>query len=108
MAKGGGRGKGRPREVMISFLQSGFTLATSSGAECSYNGKSPRSDSSEIAEDAAPTVVELDSYISAVKQIWDLNTEEEKEERAKKIEDGAIPPLRKRGMPLGYVAPHLK
>lgn len=40
-------------------------------------------------------------------KITELISDEEKERTAAKVEDGEIPPLKKRGMPLGYVAPIL-
>lgn len=52
--------------------------------------------------------IELEIQDSELKQQPELKTEEEKDMVAHKIEEGELPPMRRRWISLGYVAPILK
>lgn len=108
MAKGRGRLKGRP--VTIADL-SGQGVMNSSPvitlvAESSSAGAARPNGTVTMA--AIKQQVELEMQNLELKQKEDVIEEVAKEAEASKIEEGEIPPARKRGMALGYVAPTLK
>lgn len=113
MAKGAGRPKGQPRKIEI---QAGETQGTpvlgdkveSSTAREGRTGENQDGNGKMDSTGMAEQQFELDLSSSTAPPAEEAVSETEKEEVAKKIEDGEAPPLRKRGMPLGYVAPLLK
>lgn len=114
MVKGGCRPKGRPRKLGNFIPQTQHTITTPT-AEI---GESSRSAAASESHTPVPTFdgtiesiktrIELEIHESEMKQQPDLKTEEEKEVVAQKVEEGEVPPMRKRGMALGFVAPTFK
>lgn len=117
MAKGSGLPKARPRKIPIlsEKLQDAFTPVLSTAGECSIMAETAGMIQTPINgpvtfEDIKQTIeleLQLDLQSLVLKQ-EELQKEGKKEAEVLKIEEGEIPPLRKRGMALGYVAPILK
>lgn len=106
MTKGGGKPKGRPKKIgnVIPPPQLNVSIPREE-AKCSYAAAL----SSEVAGgETATTPIELE-FLSTVGPTEDMGRSEAvKEATAKKVEEGEAPPMRKRGIALGYVRPVLK
>lgn len=110
MAKGGGGGaRGRPRKLMNAAVTAP-PIFTPPRVEPAESSSADRDLELKAGGSNGPVdgVNELDFHDAETSQIVDLLAEDQKEEVAKEIEDGEAPPLRKRGMALGYVAPVVK
>lgn len=109
MAKGPGKPKGRPRKIVdLEQSQSESTPAANATAECSYAAELKESNVTQGTAGSIKQTIELEIKSAVLKQDDARRQEGEKEADMIQIEDGEIPPLRKRGMTLGYVAPILK
>lgn len=108
MAKGGGRGKGRPRKVPEIVIQPQIEFSpTGSERVGSSNVGKLGSNSPQLPEKLVQQLLELEIQALNAKQREDLKVEAEKEAKARKIEEEVVPPLHKRGMNLSYIAPHI-
>lgn len=111
MAKGGGRPKGRPRKVLVMTPPKVIDPVSTQGAESSRAAEARVSSvinggGESIGVDSLKKI-ELEIKASMDKQSEYEKIEQEKEEKAKEIEDGGAQPLRRKGMNLSYVAPVL-
>lgn len=107
MTKGGGKPKGRPRKLVTVVSQPQLSTPTPvDEAECSYTAASIScvltGGENLTAQQIEPEKLPIDQ------QVPDVNAEAAKEAITQKVEEGEAPPLRKRGMALGYVPPVLK
>lgn len=103
MTKGGGKPKGRPRKIPV-VSSAPLNPPNQEEGECLYSTGSAKF----IEGESMGVPIELGISSPMVISVDSKSIEEAKEATAQKVEDGVVPPVRKRGMALGYVPPTLK
>lgn len=105
MAKGGGQPKGRPRKLDTLIGSQPESALPVEVAESSIVAEARKPiDSGGSLQ--LPTELEIENSMGG--NDVDLTNRKVTEDTSKKIEEGEVQPLKKRGMSLGYVAPVLK
>lgn len=105
MGKGGGKPKGRPRKMAVfTTPQLPVDSPTEDVAESSKVAES-RVVQTPVTTSTLKQKIELEIHSSVAKQEEIMKSEMEKEVEARKIEDGDLPQLRRRGLALNYVTP---
>lgn len=103
MAKGAGKQRGQPKKVELLPHP---TVSMGEEGECS-NSAAMRDTSwcSATGSEGLKQQLELEIQSSVGKQAEDMAAKGGKEAKAMNVEEGEAPPMRRRGIALGYVAP---